>query len=562
MSRDFFQIGGTLSEDAPSYIERPADEQLAQALAKNEVCLVLAPRQTGKSSLIVHALSGLRERGTRSAMIDLQPLGRHQDFAHWLGDVVYQIEDTLGLASDTSQWWKTHENLGASQRFMKFIEDVVLAEAHDAQVILFFDEVDSVLPLTFSDDFFTTLRALYNARATKPSLKRLSFVLSGVVDAAEFISDTRRTPFNVGTRILLQDFDANATQPFCEVLGDNSADLIKRTFYWTNGQPFMVQSLAATISALPEAQRTVQSIDELVQRTWLNGKIEQDTHFKFIQEYLLRSTKLRPLLKLYSQVLQGKNIQADEQNSLHKHLLLAGIVKIENGCLQSRNRIYAQVFDLEWIKQNSPKNLEQLFAYSSIVLFLITLVIWIYMAMQPTGMIKVDEQGNELEPSAKKWACVKDWDTGLVWEVKAKANSRQGDNTLYDADDRYTWYQNEKGTFDEVNSQSCYGYKSQQIAFYCNTQAYVQRINANGYCGFTDWRVPSIPELNTLISNDEHQPAINIKYFPNTRSDKYWTSFSPNNTKAWYVDFLSGNVGSIHFHKPQHIRLVRGELVE
>jgi len=64
---DFFQTGGALGEDAPSYIERPADRNLAAALAKNEVYLVLAPRQTGKSSLMVHALAGLRAKGIRSA---------------------------------------------------------------------------------------------------------------------------------------------------------------------------------------------------------------------------------------------------------------------------------------------------------------------------------------------------------------------------------------------------------------------------------------------------------------------------------------------------------------
>ncbi len=60
---DFFQVGGTLAEDAPSYIERPADRELLEALEQGEVCLVLAPRQTGKSSLMVHARRHLIEQG-------------------------------------------------------------------------------------------------------------------------------------------------------------------------------------------------------------------------------------------------------------------------------------------------------------------------------------------------------------------------------------------------------------------------------------------------------------------------------------------------------------------
>jgi hypothetical protein len=125
---DFFQVGGTLDEDSPSYIERPADKELMDALERGEVCLVLAPRQTGKSSLMVHARSRLRRRGAAAAIVDLQPLGSHSDLDAWFRDVVYQIQRSLGLASDSMEWWEAHRSLGPTQRFMTFIEDVVLAE--------------------------------------------------------------------------------------------------------------------------------------------------------------------------------------------------------------------------------------------------------------------------------------------------------------------------------------------------------------------------------------------------------------------------------------------------
>ena len=139
---------------------------------------------------------------------------------------------------------------------MRFLEEVILTETGDSSVEVFFSEIDSVLPLPFADDFFTSLRALYNARAVKPTLRRLSFVLLEVADAADFVRDSRQTPFNIGTTIPLQNFDPQDTEPFREVLGDKRADLIKRIFYWSGGQPFMVQSLAAAVN-----DQTLKSFD-------------------------------------------------------------------------------------------------------------------------------------------------------------------------------------------------------------------------------------------------------------------------------------------------------------
>jgi hypothetical protein len=101
----FFQVGGTLDEDAPSYIERPADKELLEALDRGDLCRVLAPRQTGKSSLMVHARARLKALGILAAIVDLQPLRIHHDPDAWLSDIVYQIERSLELETDAIAWW-------------------------------------------------------------------------------------------------------------------------------------------------------------------------------------------------------------------------------------------------------------------------------------------------------------------------------------------------------------------------------------------------------------------------------------------------------------------------
>ena len=49
----FFVAGGTLRSDAPSYVQRPADDELFNQALAGEFCYVLTPRQMGKSSLMI-----------------------------------------------------------------------------------------------------------------------------------------------------------------------------------------------------------------------------------------------------------------------------------------------------------------------------------------------------------------------------------------------------------------------------------------------------------------------------------------------------------------------------
>ena len=364
---DFFQVGGALSDDAASYIERSADRELLSALERGELCLVLAPRQTGKTSLMVHVLARLNKKGIRAGFADLQSLGSQTDPARWFSDMLYQIERSLKLKTDSGEWWAAHDRLGPTQRFMSFLEDVVLTEIKD-NVVLFLDEIDSVLGLPFSDDFFTTIRSVYNARAMNPSLRRLTFVLLGLATASSFIRNRSRTPFNIGTSIALDDFDRGSTEPFRQVLGPESEPLIERIFYWTNGQPYLVQKLAAAVFLWPQDQRSVEHIDEEVRRSYLQRQITQDTHLKFIQDYLLDDTaniNVRETLRTYRQVLQRKNVVENKQSPVQSRLKLAGVARGENERLVPRNRIYESVFNVPWVQEHTPRDVQKFIAYST-----------------------------------------------------------------------------------------------------------------------------------------------------------------------------------------------------
>jgi len=378
MKTDFFQTGGTLSEDAPCYIERPADEQLLNALDRGELCMILAPRQTGKSSLMIHAIAELKKIGIRAAIVDLQPLAIQKEPAAWFNDVVYQIERSLRLDTDALSWWQDNARLGPTQRFMTFMEDVVLSEIQE-RVVIFFDEIDSVLSLPFSDDFFTTLRAMVNAKANNPVLRRLNFVLLGVANPSDFIKNRSRTPFNIGKEIPLTDFDPASVSRFEEVIGNDSKSVLDRIFYWTAGQPQMVQKLAEAVYPLPAEERSPEKIDDIVQKAYLGTRIDSNVDLKFIRDYLLEGhKKVRKTLNTYKSVLDGKPVAYDEQSPVHSRLRLSGVAKAENNTLVSRNRVYQTVFDKQWIKQNTPRDKAKIAIYS-LSFSLVAVLAWFFL---------------------------------------------------------------------------------------------------------------------------------------------------------------------------------------
>ena len=80
-----------------------------------------------------------------------------------------------------------------------------------------------MLALPFSsDDFFASIRSAYNLRAEDPAYERLTFCLLGVAAPADLISNSVRTPFNIGREIRLEDFsraELDAFRPGLEGLG-------------------------------------------------------------------------------------------------------------------------------------------------------------------------------------------------------------------------------------------------------------------------------------------------------------------------------------------------------
>lgn len=361
-----YAVGGTVQASGGVYIRRQADEQLLKLCENGEFAYVLTARQMGKSSLMVRTSQELVKSSIRSVIIDLSQFGVHISPEQWYLGLLTTISDAFELKTDLLEWWERQAHLGLALRMVQFFERVVFAEV-DSRIVVFIDEIDSTLGLSFTDDFYAAIRSMYNARATNSAFSRLSFVLLGVASPGDLISDPARTPFNIGQRVSLTDFVADETTPLADGLSLTSTharEVLAWVLKWTDGHPYLTQRLCNIIAEDGKTVWTESDIDLIVANTFLGHASQQDANLQFVRDML---TKRAPkpvgvldLLQVYLEIRQALRPVYDEEQSLLKsHLKLSGLVKNDANRLIVRNRVYAEVFDRHWVEEHFPQPTEQ-----------------------------------------------------------------------------------------------------------------------------------------------------------------------------------------------------------
>lgn len=312
-------VGGAVPLDSQFYIERTTDLEFHEAIARQDsLVLVKGARQVGKTSLLARGLQRARENGSKIVLTDFQSLSA--DYLTSSEKLILTLAETLadqlGLDVYPSEMWNSFLSPGIN--FERFLRREVLGKI-ETQLVWGLDEVDRLFSCDFGSDIFGLFRSWHNKRALDPEgpWRRLTMVIAYATEAHLFITDLNQSPFNVGTRMSLEDFSSIQIAELNERYGSPLRDRVEIARYYRllGGHPYLVR----------------RGLHEMAARNWtlpeLEAHADQDEgpFGDHLRRMLVSLTQDPALCEVVQNVLQGRpSANTDSFYRLRSAGLMAG----------------------------------------------------------------------------------------------------------------------------------------------------------------------------------------------------------------------------------------------
>ena len=325
--------GGTVSLSDKLYVERKEDDILKRQVRTNRsIVTIRAPRQTGKSSLLVRGLQYARQYNIRVVRLDLQGfdnehLRTREAFLRYLAEAI--VRQLRLNRSEVENAWD--ETLGPQDNLTYFMEDYILPQSNGL-IILAIDEADKLLQTDYYTDFFGMIRAWHNLGAHDMTWEQLNIILVISTEPFLLIADMHQSPFNVGLKLHLKDFGQDQVSDLNQRHGSRVAErdlpAVMRLF---NGHPYLTRKafyeLVTEELSWPELERIASTS---------NGPFAD--HLNHLHRLLLDQPGLKDALK---QVLRAGRCTEDE--ALYR-LWQGGLIKGSGKGYMLRCELYEQYF--------------------------------------------------------------------------------------------------------------------------------------------------------------------------------------------------------------------------
>ncbi|MBI3922679.1 MAG: AAA-like domain-containing protein [Armatimonadetes bacterium] len=238
-------VGGAVPLDSEFYIVRRTDDDFLSAIERRDsIVLVKGARQMGKTSLLARGLQQARATGARIVLTDFQKLNLShlQSIDTFLMALAESLADQLDLDVFPDEMWNPRRSPNVN--FERYLRREALGKIPEA-IVWGLDEVDRLFTCDFGGEVFGLFRSWHNERALDPAgpWSRLTLAMAYATEAHLFITDLNQSPFNVGTRLTLEDFTleqvSDLNQRYGSVLRGETK--VARFFRLVGGHPYLVR---------------------------------------------------------------------------------------------------------------------------------------------------------------------------------------------------------------------------------------------------------------------------------------------------------------------------------
>lgn len=347
--------GGPVDRSRSIYVLRNADEDVPALLRLGEFVNVVAPRQTGKTSLCRGTLTALSDSHTVVRLDVRQVFGQIRDPETWFGEFYKHVVEDCGLeTADLKSWLSQEDHASLVKRTTDFFERFLVPRLSRPLVIAL-DELDYLQVYeAHTDQLLFALRSLHEYRRAL----RLSVLLLGVARPGELLKTAGPAAFNIGSFVDLPDFedDPETLAAWAQGLAVDDTDrsaVIAAIIHQTGGQPFLTATVCHEFNQ--NGLRTVSDVNVLANSIVdaVANNQRSMAHFAGPAEIFTDRPNLAyEGLNAYRQVLDETPVSwATLSASAASVLRITGLLREDHGNLRIKSPMYRRYYDHAWLER-------------------------------------------------------------------------------------------------------------------------------------------------------------------------------------------------------------------
>lgn len=334
---------GPVALNSPLYIPRPPlERQGCQEISQpGAVIRIRAPKEMGKSSLMLRIVNEAEKLGCHIATIDFQQFDSSflNNLDRFLRSFCLQVTKQLNLEPDLDEYWD--EDIGSKVSCSLYFRWHIL-EQLDRPLVLVLNEVNELFEYSqLTQDFLPLLRSWYEEGKQIETWQKLRLIIVYSTEVYVPLKITQ-SPFNIGLPLTLSEFTGEQVEQLAQLHNlDWNREQTEQLMAMVGGHPLLVRLACYHLSVSKD-----ETLEKLLKSATSDRGIYQE-HLQRIYQTLEQDPELKIAFKEFLNNHKNLGLQSIVAYKLES----LGLLKINGKQFQVSYELYrryfSQKFELE-----------------------------------------------------------------------------------------------------------------------------------------------------------------------------------------------------------------------